>query len=390
MREAFERAIREHPDDLSGYAAYADWLAERGDPRGEFMAVQIALEDETAPKAERDRLKEREAELLTAHERVWLGELTPFILEAGEGATDGGEIGRGEHAWRRGLLSGVLARNLTMPFARALAASPEARHLHDLRVEYFEEDEALLELLGSPCINSLRVFYLGDSEAEPPEDGWCDCHTGSRGLPHVVAGMARVEELHLLCKDYESANLFGLPNLTRLRVLRMYHLGGWDRGRRYEYALDVLAANPAFANLTHLLFHPHQSEGGSGGRDASYLPLDQVRALVRSPHLTSLTHLQLRLSDMGDDGIREIIDSGILKRLTWLDLRHGCVTDEGARLLAACPDARRLDRIDLSRNGVTAAGLTALRKAKVNAVANNPLTEQELDGREYLREGDFE
>jgi hypothetical protein len=106
--------------------------------------------------------------------------------------------------------------------------------------------------------------------------------------------------------------------------------------------------------------------------------------------LKKLTHLQLRLSDMGDDGIREIIASGILKQLTWLDLQHGCVTDEGASLLAACPDAKRLEHLDLSRNAVSTKGLRALRKASVNAVANKPLTQNELDEREYLREGDFE
>jgi hypothetical protein len=93
---------------------------------------------------------------------------------------------------------------------------------------------------------------------------------------------------------------------------------------------------------------------------------------------------------MGDDGVREIVSSGILKRLRWLDLRHGRITDEGARLFAACADTRNLERLDLSRNAVSSAGLKALRNAGVNAVANNPLTEQELAEQQYLREGDFE
>ena len=63
----------------------------------------------------------------------------------------------------------------------------------------------------------------------------------------------------------------------------------------------VLSFDPinvyALANLTHLLFHPHHEETGR-----SFLPLEQVRALLTSKCLTSLTHLQLRLSDLGDDG----------------------------------------------------------------------------------------
>src|SRR5262249_39698677 len=45
--EAFENAIRANPSDVVGWSAYADYLTEQGDPRGEFMQVQLALEDET-------------------------------------------------------------------------------------------------------------------------------------------------------------------------------------------------------------------------------------------------------------------------------------------------------------------------------------------------------
>jgi hypothetical protein len=112
--------------------------------------------------------------------------------------------------------------------------------------------------------------------------------------------------------------------------------------------------------------------------------------LLRSKHLKGLTHLQFRLSDMGNEGCEEIVASGILKRLKWLDLRHGCITDEGVRAFAACPEARNLERLELSRNAMTAAGLKTLQDAGVKAVANNPLTEAELADQTYLREGDFE
>ena len=80
----------------------------------------------------------------------------------------------------------------------------------------------------------------------------------------------------------------------------------------------------------------------------------------------SLTHLQLRLSDVGDAGIEEIIQSGLLRRLKVLDLRHGAVTDEGARALAASPDVKHLDRLDLAWNRIGPAGQAALRKTGVN------------------------
>lgn len=234
------------------------------------------------------------------------------------------------------------------------------------------------------------MFRTGDDEDEPPEDGWCDSHSYITGLGHLLVAMPRAEELHLL-SPFRLRTVFESTNLTKLRVFRAYHIGE-EPGPNgyYEYPLDVLAANPAFANLTHLQFHPHHHEEGHDEDARSYIPLAQVRALVRSPHLKKLTHLQLRLSDMGDDGVREIIASGILNRLKWLDLRHGCITDEGAALFAACADAKNLDRLDLSRNAVTSAGLAVLRAAGISAVANNPQTQEELEYRGYLREGDFE
>jgi uncharacterized protein (TIGR02996 family) len=39
VRETFEQAILDEPDDRTHYAAYADWLTEQGDPWGEFISV---------------------------------------------------------------------------------------------------------------------------------------------------------------------------------------------------------------------------------------------------------------------------------------------------------------------------------------------------------------
>src|SRR5207253_2108348 len=36
MRSALEEALFANPDDVANHMAYADWLAEQGDPRGEF------------------------------------------------------------------------------------------------------------------------------------------------------------------------------------------------------------------------------------------------------------------------------------------------------------------------------------------------------------------
>src|SRR5262249_44549019 len=115
----------------------------------------------------------------------------------------------------------------------------------------------------------------------------------------------------------------------------------------------------------------------------------------RSPHLKSLTHLQLRTSDFGDKGVDEIIKSGILKRLKMLDLRGGTITDKGAKALAACPDVKNLELLVLSRNCLTKAGGAALKATGVKLEADGMWQasdeESEYGGLpEYLYEGDIE
>ena len=57
-------------------------MIEHGDPRGEFIQVQLALEDESRSSVERRKLKRREADLLARHRRAWLGNLYPFFHPA--------------------------------------------------------------------------------------------------------------------------------------------------------------------------------------------------------------------------------------------------------------------------------------------------------------------
>ena len=62
LRDALESALVENPDDLATHYAYADYLQEQGDPRGEFIQLQLALEDRQRSEAERRncRLASRE------------------------------------------------------------------------------------------------------------------------------------------------------------------------------------------------------------------------------------------------------------------------------------------------------------------------------------------
>jgi uncharacterized protein (TIGR02996 family) len=260
---AFERALAEDPDDPAAWSAYADYLAEQGSPRGEFMQVQIALEDESRPRKERKQLQAREKEMLARHEREWLGSLAPHLLDLApnDPASDDYDPQRPgvpgtEHRWRRGVLAELKVDCLTVRLAQALADAPAVRFLEKLHVvstayylsmrdvttprrvpiprmsrdwypfpDPYRDHNEWFELLGAPLLGNLRVFQMGDVDGEPPEDGWMDNHTYAPGIDLLIAQMPRIEELHLLCKHYDRAALFARPNLTNLRVLRLYALG---------------------------------------------------------------------------------------------------------------------------------------------------------------------
>ena len=397
LQESLESALVEKPDDLASHMAYADYLGEQGDPLGEFIRVQLQLEDQTKSRDERAKLQQQEQKLLYAHGPTWLGDLAPFLLE---------QKAEKNRAWNdmevmftfvRGWLDSLEASYYTVAFTRALARSPRTRLLRRLALahnayepegEYEAGDDIpeecdspqLYPLIRSPYLSNVRVLIVGKlmTPEEDNDAGSFNCETHAEGVVGLVKQMPKLEELYLLAQGVDADQLFSLKTLHNLQILQLYH--------NNSYPLARLAKNPSLGKLTHLLFHPHALE------DDPFIRLPGVKALVRSPELPSLTHLRLRLSDMGDAGVKEIVASGILKRLKVLDLRHGCITDEGARRLAACPDVKNLELLDLTSNALTKAGVAALETAGVKLAANNQwrITGDEYGDREYLYAGDIE
>ncbi|HTU21133.1 MAG TPA: WGR domain-containing protein [Gemmataceae bacterium] len=419
--EAFERALIANPDDLATASIYADYLMEQNDPRGEFIQVQIALEDESLSRTARAALKKQEAALLKKHEKDWLGSLAAVTVDAEPVPFwDGGKQGQRTpvaHRFSRGWLSRLEFHNLTVSQARALAQAPQARLLHELIVEdveaevpvgttqqyissYYEagpdvpadldayEDPGLHALCRCPHLASIRLFQLGETvtQASGQEEEYFNCHTSGQLAYHLVKQMPNLEELYLLAHRVDANKIFSLP-MPRLRVLQLYH--------SHSYPLDKLAANPSLTNLTALLCHPHAWDFDGEEEQGAYIRLPHLRAICRSPHLQTLTHLRLRLTNFGDAGAKEIVESGILKRLKVLDLQGGCITDEGARLLAGCPELKHLDYLNLSRNALTKAGEEAIAATGVQSTVSSQHGEASGDfggGEipEYLFEGDIE
>jgi uncharacterized protein (TIGR02996 family) len=388
LRAALEASLAANPDDVASHAAYGDLLMEQGDPRGEFIQVQLALEDSSCKGSRRKELQDREANLLLEHERAWLGGLADHLIEEQlpEYQRAAGYVNK--WSFRRGWLDDIDWYRTDVEKVRALVRAPEARLLSRLSLGEVGYEDGFapepgegIENTEYPCLHILQkapflanLRFLRVGEKVDFDEQYHNCRTSGEGLPELVAEMPRLEELQALALGGGMDLLFAL-NLPHLHTLVVYH-------EREVHPLGRLAANPSLAALRTLRIHPAHSY------DEGYLPYASVEPLFNSPHLTGLRHLHLYSSNMGDDGVAELVRSGMLRRLETLDLRFGAVTDAGARMLANCPDTRRLKVLSLANNMLSEDGCRLLEGLGLPALRTDE--QYPVGSDEYLMNGDME
>lgn len=142
--EGLLEAILSTPDDDAPRLMYADWLTERGDPRGEFIALQCArARGRVSPEARR-----REAELLQQHRPVFLGRFANRVTLSGL-RFDRGFLARA--TLRQPLPRDPLCRLLEdVEFGRHSAVDGPLDRLHTAR-------EVALEVLGELMAHAPRL-----------------------------------------------------------------------------------------------------------------------------------------------------------------------------------------------------------------------------------------
>src|SRR5947209_8948582 len=80
-QNAFLHAAFEDPEDLGVRLIFADFLQDRGDPRGEFLRCHVERAQWVPDVHRRDALHLREAALVAEHSADWLGELEPYCRD---------------------------------------------------------------------------------------------------------------------------------------------------------------------------------------------------------------------------------------------------------------------------------------------------------------------
>jgi uncharacterized protein (TIGR02996 family) len=283
--EGLLHAVAEAPEDDAPRLVYADWLEERGDPRHEFIRVQLELSRLEEGNHRRWELLARERQLLRAHGKQWAGPLRRFVKKWHFG---------------RGFVEGV-----TLRAAEFLAHGDDLSRLAPIReVRLLDAVKHLPDLAASPYLP--RVTGLDLSHQPLTREG--------------------------LQKLLNSPHLTGLTSLN----LRGTHLCN-SLGMRF------LAGCPALANLTALDLSDHHNEdrpsrrafweryhGRSGPRDEGIVVVPAaVEALAKSPHLSRLTELRLggHQYHLIPETMEALAASPLLERLTALDLSFARIDD---------------------------------------------------------------
>jgi uncharacterized protein (TIGR02996 family) len=308
--EAFFQAVLDEPDDEDLRLIYADWLEERGDPRGEFIRVQCRLAHLPRWARARPGLEARARELLAENLWTWNAPLHRLLSRTPL---------RNQVRSRRGLVHGWAYRR---GFVEEVTVQARA---------FVDHGDALFR------IGPLRHARLRD--ARPVIGALAESvHLAKLTTLELYRNGIGPEGMRVLARS---------PHLGRLTGLNLRENWVGDEG------IEALAATPSLANLTFL------------GLASNGLPAGAVAALTASSHLNRLHELDLRLNGVGREGARALAGSPSLARLTALRLSGGWIGDEGVGALAGSPHLHNLRVLDLSDNHITAAGVRALVESSV-------------------------
>jgi len=359
---AFLAAIRDAPDDDTARLVYADWLAERDDPRGELLHAQVALAGLDPADAAYLDLADRECRWLAAHaEACYPGRprTDGIAWRFRRGLPEAVEVEKyaafqaaAAAALRAGVpLFAATIRRLTS--CKALARTPLAATLHELHLrECPVGDDGIEHLAASPLMARLTALTLDHNRL-----GSAACEALSAS-PNA-AGLRKLALTHNHVGDD------GLAALARSRHLRPTRLGLVDNwaGRT---GVEALAGSDLLARVADLTLG-YNDLGDAG-----------LSALFRPGRLANLERLDLEAVECGPDGIGHLARAA-LPRLRRLTLAAFEGEDEALTALAAaaflpCLDTLHLRSI-LPGRGVAAllaAGLPALRSLALAGVEADP------------------
>jgi uncharacterized protein (TIGR02996 family) len=318
--DGFLRAILDEPDDDVHRLVYADWLDERGDPRGEFIRAQVEAAALPPGDARRPALEARALELLRRHHDDWD---RPLLDAAGYDPKAGGLLG----------MLGTIARLFRAPWPKPPLY---LRDYHRGFVDVIHID------MGKFVERAAPLF-----DAAPIRDVYFELVSARLTDLAALPQLARVRGLHFIytqLREDSLVELFASPHLAALRTLDLpgNHLS--------EQALRLLAVATCARRLAALnLSNSDVSERGA-------------LALAEAPALAALAELDLSLNPVGDAGAASLAASPHLRSLAALNLAGTTVGKDGALALARSPHLGSLRELNLGDAVIGRDAMEALRR----------------------------
>jgi uncharacterized protein (TIGR02996 family) len=328
--DAFLQMIVENPDDDTPRLIYADWLEERGDPRGEFIRLQCQRAAITRHHAEWKDIMDREIKLLKQYGDLWLG-----------GA-------HGLH-FRRGLVEEIeISAALLLRETATASLFRKFPTIRRMRISLLEDH--LPALARAPWLH--RIEYLDLSWNE----------LGRRPLeallrtPHCQS----LKSLKLESCGLNSASVACFAETPLLKNLRELDVSKNSLG---EDGVRILVHANALTNLRRL------------NLAENYLTADAAKTLTDAPRfrLHGLTlgstydSGESGLNSLGNDGAATLAKCMQLGELTSLDLGHNQISNVGVRALAASPNLSNLEELKLNNNRISDHGLEIIASSSTFA-----------------------
>ncbi len=329
--DATERALLDAilaaPDDDAPRVVYADWLQQRGDPRGELIAVGLELARMAPGDPRRRELAERHEVLERAHRIVVDGKPVVGMYERGF-PTD------------IGLWGDELDR-----LAKVVPLAP----LVSLGISYV--DDAQLCRLATMSIGTIRRLYVRAVDRTPRVV-----------LSASLRALAAWSELHKLDRldlwaklDRAAFRAILFADGLRLRHLR---LGKTSLG---SAAVNAIVESPQATTLETLVIEGSRV-GSHAGRLVACTGLRELTlatAEITSRDVAALAPLlpQLERFDLGGNLLGDDIGTALVVPGVLRDLSLTSMTDRSLAGIVTAPLAQQLERLSLRLSRFTARGL---------------------------------
>lgn len=307
-------AVLKNPSDDAPRLVLADWLTERGDPRGELISVQCQL---ARGGGNEDELLERERALLTEHGAAWIG--------------------------------GAEQEFLQVRFARGFVESVEVLDAAALpQLEAFFQREPITELIftSSRLLDGARFAQLE----------WLDRLRSLefRARSPSAPGSLSAEQLALVLG---SRRLRGLERLAlsgqRLRATGLAILS--EHAASSLPALDALAFDDDVLTAAAITAHAEQrwvARLSQLSFSNDFLRPDAVEALAFARRPGQLVRLGLGHNPLGNPGAGILARAPRLQSLRHLSLPGARIGPVGVDALLGSEHLRQLESLELEGNPI--------------------------------------